>query len=268
MKDLLNGRVALVTGSARGIGRATALAMAEAGADVIVHYRRQREQAEAVAREVEALGRRVLLVQADLEEEDQVHQLFNAVQDAFGHLDILVANAAATAFKPILALRAHHLERTYRLVVWSLIWAVQRAAPLMEGRQGRIITLSGHGSRFTIPHYATIGSAKGAVESLTRYLAYELGPRRITCNAIAPGVVDTDSSRYYMGERFGAFREAVSRHTPLGRIATPEDVARVAVFLASDLAGFVTGQVITVDGGLTLTSGPFEVEGFGPEPMR
>ncbi|MBX5467321.1 MAG: SDR family oxidoreductase [Firmicutes bacterium] len=258
MRGLLADRVALVTGSARGIGRATALAMAEAGADVVVHYRRHRAEAEAVADTIRSRGRQALLVEADLEQESEVHRLFNRVQDAFGHLDILVANAAATAFRPLAELKPHHLERTYRLVVFSLVWAVQRAAPLMEGRQGRIITVSGHGSHFTLPLYATIGSAKSAVESLTRYLAYELGPRRITCNCIAPGVVDTDSARYYTAERWPSFAEAVARHTPLGRVATPEDVARVAVFLASDLAGFVTGQVIAVDGGLTLTSAPFE----------
>ena len=119
--------------------------------------------------------------------------------------------------------------------------------------------MSGHGTSFTIPVYATIGSAKAAVETLTRYLAYELGPRQITCNTIAPGVVETDSARFYMGARYEEFVDAVTRETPLGRLARPKDIADVAVFLASDAARFITGQVIRVDGGLTITSGPFEI---------
>jgi enoyl-[acyl-carrier protein] reductase III len=259
MSGLLEGKVALITGSSRGIGKASALAMARQGADVVVHYNRQAELAEAVTREIEELGRRSIAVQANLESSEDIARMFDTVAETFGRLDIFMANAAATAFKPLLQMKPYHIDRTYRLLINALVDCVQRAVPLMEGRPGRIITVTGHGTDFTLPLYGSIGSAKAAVETLTRYLSYELGAHGITCNAIAPGVVATDSARFYMGDQYAAFEREVSRHTPLGRLATPEDVADVAVFLASDMARFITGQVIRVDGGLTHTSGPFEV---------
>jgi enoyl-[acyl-carrier protein] reductase III len=255
---LLQNRIALITGSSRGIGRAMAWAMADAGADIVVHYHKQADLAAETAAGVEARGRRAVVVGANLEEPEDIAHLFGEVRDAFGALDIFVANAAATAFKPSLALKPHHFERTFNLIVRSVVLAVQHAVPLMEGRPGRIITVSGHGTPFTLPAYAALGSAKGAVETWTRYLAYELGPRGITANCLSPGVIATDSARYYLGETFADLDRAVSRDTPLGRMGVPEDVALAAVFLASDLSRFVTGQVLRVDGGLSLTSGPFE----------
>lgn len=259
MSDALRGKKALITGSSRGIGRATALAMADSGADVVIHYHRQAELAEEVAQEVAARGREALVVPANLEDLTDVDRMFDLIQERWGCLDIFMANAAATAFKSLADVKPYHFERTYRLIVQSLIHSVQRAVPLMGARGGRIITMSGHGTPFTIPLYATIGSAKSAVETLTRYLAYELGAKGITCNTIAPGVVETDSARFYMGDRYHEFEQVVSQHTPLGRLGRPEDVADVAVFLASDAARFITGQIIRVDGGLTVTTGPFEV---------
>lgn len=255
---LLEGKKAVITGSSRGIGRAAALAMVREGASVAVTYNRSQEMAEALVSKLRALGGEALLVQADLEKPEGVDQLFDTVEDAWGELDIFMANAAATAFKQLEDMKPYHLSRTYDLLVQGLVQSVQRCLPLMEGREGRVITMTGHGTSFTLPYYASIGSAKAAVETITRYLAYELGERGITCNAIAPGVVATDSARYYMGDRFDAFNDEVSRQTPLGRLANPADVADVAVFLASNLGRFVTGQTIVVDGGLTLTSGPFE----------
>lgn len=258
MNGALEGRVALVTGSSRAIGRAMAWALADAGADVIVHYHKQQAMAEETAREVEARGRRALVVQANLESPDEIGHLAQTLGDAPGHLDILVANAAATAFKPSLDLKPHHFERTFNLIVRSLVLLVQHAVPLMAGRSGRIITVSGHGTDFTLPNYAALGSAKGAVETWTRYLAYELGPQGITANCLSPGVIDTDSARYYLGPEFSVLNQKVSSMTPLRRMGRPDDVAGAAVWLASDSAAFVTGQVIRVDGGLSLVSGSFE----------
>lgn len=255
---LLKDRVALITGSSRGIGRATAWAMADQGADVVVHYHRARDMAEETAAGVEARGRRALTVGANLEDPEEIAALFAAVAGFRGGLDIFMANAAATAFKSSMDMRSHHFERTYNLIVRSLMLAVQHAVPLMEGRAGRVITVSGHGTQFTLANYAALGSAKGAVEVWTRYLAYELGGRGVTANCISPGVIATDSARYYLGDTFDRLDAAVKRDTPLSRMGTPEDVAGAAVWLASDLSAFVTGQVIRVDGGLSLTSGPFE----------
>lgn len=255
---LLAGKKALVTGSSRGIGRAAALAFAREGADVAVHYRRQQDQAELVAAAVRALGREAIVVQAELESPDEVRRLFDEIAQHWHGLDIFMANAAASAFKPVSELKAHHLERTYQLLVHNFVLAVQQAVPLMQGRSGRIITMTGHGVHYTLPRYGNIASAKGAVETLTRYLAAELGEQQITVNAIAPGVIGTESEQFYMGAKLAEFDAACSAATPLGRVGTAEDVADAAVFLASDLARFVTGQTIVVDGGLTLTSGPFQ----------
>ncbi len=259
---LLAGKKALVTGSSRGIGRATALAFAREGADVAVHYRRQPEPARTVAAEIRAMGREALVIRAEWESAEEIGQLFDEIAERWQGLDIFMANAAASTFRPIMDLKPYHVQRTYRMLVENFILSAQRAVRLMEGREGRIITVTGHGSQFTLPRYGNIGSAKSAVESLTRYLAAELGHRHITVNGIAPGVVTTDSEEFYMGEKLEEFHRVCVQATPLERIGTPEEVADAAVFLASPLARFVTGQIIAVDGGLTLTSGPFQ-ETFG-----
>jgi enoyl-[acyl-carrier protein] reductase III len=204
------------------------------------------------------MGREVLVVQAELESPEDVHRLFDQIDEHWHGLDIFMANAAASVFKPVVELKAHHLERTYRLLVDNFILSVQRAVPLMEGRSGRIITVTGHGVHFTLPRYGNIASAKGALETLTRYLAVELGQKQITVNAIAPGVIGTESEQFYMGDKLAEFDAACSAATPLGRVGDAEDVADAAVFLGSDLARFITGQTLVVDGGLTLTSGPFQ----------
>lgn len=253
----LDGRWALVTGASRGIGRATAVHLARQGANVIVHYHKRKENAEATARLVEEEGGRARVLGADLERLEEIERLFETVSSETGHLDILVANAAATAFKQIEDVRAHHLERSFNLILRSLVRMVQLAVPLMEGREGRVITVSGHGTPFTLPKYVVLGSVKGAVEAFTRYAAYEFAPKGITCNCVSPGVIDTDSARYYMGDAYGAFMDRVSAATPVGRMGTPEDVAALVGFLASSESRFVTGQVIRVDGGISLTSAPF-----------
>lgn len=258
MAGLLEGKKAFITGSSRGIGKATAIAMAKQGADIVVHYRREADQAEEVAAEIRALGRDALIVKAELESQEDINAAFDAIEANWQHLDIFVASAAASAFKPIENLKDYHLDKTYRVVIHSTVFAAQRCLPLMEGRQGRIITMSSMGSTYTLPRYTTLGTAKAALESLTRYMASEFGPRGITVNAINPGVVDTESAKFYGGDNYDAYNRDVIAHTPLGRLASADDVADTAVFLASDMSRFITGQVIQVDGGLTLLTGGFE----------
>lgn len=253
----LSGRTILVTGASRGIGRATAVHLACQGADVVVHYNKMAELAEETASQVRETGQRALVMQADLESAEAIEGLFAAIRETVGHLDALVANAAATAFKRVTDLKSHHLERTFGLVVHALVRMVQLALPLMEGRDGRIVTVSGHGTPFTLPNYAALGTAKGAVETFTRYVAAECAPMGVTANCVSPGVIDTDSARFYMGEGYDRFKSRVSRATPMGRMGSPEDVAAVIGFLVSPASRFVTGQVITVDGGLSLVSPPF-----------
>lgn len=248
------GKIALVTGASRGIGRATALRLAEGGADVVIHYRQREAQAREAAEAVEALGRRGLTVRADLEKPEEIRELFSAVGAEFGALDIFVANAATTAFRDILDLKDYNVTRTYQITVLALIQSVQAATRLMEGRAGRIVTLSSFPTTRYLPGYATLASAKAAVETLTRYLACELAGRGINVNCVSPGLVLTDSSRIYGGEDYERFEQAIVEATPKGRAATPDEIARVIAFLCSDDAEWITGQVIVVDGGMTLTS--------------
>lgn len=246
------GKIAVVTGASRGIGRATALLLGQRGADVVVHYRTEEARAAEVVEALTALGRRAEMLRADLEHPDQISAFFPAIEARFGHLDIFVANAAATAFRPFLELRPHHLNRTYQLNVFAFVQAAQEAIRLMRGRRGRIVTVSGFPTQRYLPDYTLLASAKAALETLTRYLAVEAAPLGITVNAVSPGVVDTDSLEFYKAPDPENFTRAVVACTPKGRVGTPEDIARVIAFLCSDDAEWIVGQTLVVDGGLTL----------------
>jgi enoyl-[acyl-carrier protein] reductase III len=252
------GKIALVTGASRGIGRATALTLARGGADVVVHYHRHEAQAEEVARAIEAAGRRALVAGADLEQPEEIGRLFDRIAETFGALDFFIANHAATAFKATLDVKPHHIQRTFDLVVRALVLCVQRAVPLMEGRDGVIVTIGGQGTVECLPNYAILASAKAAMEAWTRYLAYELAGRGITANCVSPGVIATDSARFYGGDRFEEFDRLIADFTPRGRMGTPEEVASVVAFLCSPAARYIVGQTIVVDGGLSLVAAPFE----------
>lgn len=257
------GRAALVTGGSRGIGRAVALHLAGEGADCAVTYRRQEGLARKVAAEIERLGRRALVVPLDLRERAQVPAAVDRVGAAFGRLDILVANAAATAFRPIVEQKPHHVGQTLALSVDAFVALVQRATPLM-GAGGRIIAVSGIDSHQAMAGHAMLGAAKAALESLVRALALELGPRGITANAVSPGFIETDSSRFYVERGLGLdYGEALGRLvalTPVRRAGRVEDVVGLVAYLASQAAGFVTGQTIVIDGGLTIVS---RLDGLG-----
>jgi len=220
----------------------------------------QSEQADADKRIAQAKAevRRAAAVAADLEKPEDITRLFDQIAERFGALDVFVANHAATAFKPTLEVKPHHFQRTFDLIVRSLVLCVQRAVPLMEGREGTIVTIGGQGAVECLPHYAVLGAAKAALAAWTRYLAYELAGRGITANCISPGVIATDSAKFYGGDRFPEFNRLVSAYTPRGRMGTPEEVAAVVAFLCSPPARFIVGQTIVVDGGLELVAAPFE----------
>ena len=204
------------------------------------------------------LGRRVLLAQADLGEPEALDVMFDRVAESFGSLDILIANAAATAFKPLLETRRHHLDKTFAITVNALVHAVQRAADLMQGRAGKVVTVSGIDARRYVPLHGTLAAAKGAAEVLTAYLACELASRGIRVNGVNPGFVDTDSAHVFGDVVYRQLADNIVPYTPMKRVGTPQDIANVVAFLCSDDAAWICGQTLTVDGGLSLTS-PFDI---------
>jgi len=242
----LTGKCALVTGAARGFGRAIALRLADEGVKVIVNYRRSKGDAEAVVAEIESRGGRAIAVRADIGKEESLEQLFETIRSECGHLDIVIANAAFGVPGKLIDTTAKHWDVTLAASARSLLDMAKRAAPLMNG-YGRIISITSDGGQRVIPGYGAVGPAKAALESLTRGLAVELAPRGIRVNGVLAGLADTKSSRSIPGA--DAVIAHARFHTPCGRIVEPEDVAQVVAFLCSQQADMICGQFITVDGG-------------------
>jgi len=249
----LTGRTALVTGSSRGIGRACALRLAEAGADVIVNYIASRSAAEETAKCIQALGRRTAIVKGDVSEEEDIASMMNFVGNTFGILDILVSNAASGGFRPLLATTARNFEAAMNTNVRALLFLVQAALPLLERAKGRakVIGLSSPGSVRSMPMYGLIGSTKAALESMVRHFALEIGNRGINLNIVQAGLVETDSTRQIPNfERVFALGKS---KTMIGeRQLQPGDVADAVLYLASPLSDMVQGQTLVIDGGASI----------------
>jgi enoyl-[acyl-carrier protein] reductase III len=249
-----SGKTALVTGSGRGIGRAIALHLARNGADVVVNFFRNRSPAEQTATEIEKLGRRALLVKANVGDLDDLNRLFAETGQAFGGLDIFVHNAASGYNRPALEQKPKGWDWTMNINARSLLFAAQLAVPLMEQRHGgSIVSLTSPGSGRVMPDYMLVGASKAAIEALTRYLAVELSPKNIVVNAVSPGIVETDALKHFdaLRQDEGLIQKAIAS-TPAGRLVTPEDVAEVVGFLCTPAASMIRGQVIVVDGGYIL----------------
>ncbi|MDM8520049.1 SDR family oxidoreductase [Anaerolineales bacterium HSG6] len=246
-------KTALVTGSSRGIGRAIALRLAEAGADVVVHYLRKKRAAHEVVSLIESMGRRAIAVKANLVDAKQIEAMFDQLEANFAPCDIFVGNAASGIPKDILAMRDKHWDWTMDINARSLLRCVKRVTPYMKQQNwGRIITLTSPGSRQTLPHYGPIGLSKAVVEALTRYLAVELASQGIIANAVSPGVVETDAlSAFPINQQ--EYLEFARKMTPANRLTTPQDVANLVAFLCSDDASMIVGQTLTVDGGFGIT---------------
>ena len=247
MSDL---KVAIVTGAGSGIGRASAIRLAEAGADVVINYVTSQSAAKEVADEIKALGRRCAVVRADVSEQEDVQCLLEFVKDAFGRLDFLVSNAATGGFRTLLDASPRNFEAAMKTNVLALLHLVQQGVTLLEKSSGRakVVTLSSHGSHLALPMYGLIGGSKAALESIIRHLALELGGRGINFNVVKAGAVETDSTRKlpFADELFsgGAYRSMTGE-----RRLTVEDVANAVLFLCSDLADMVQGETLTVDCG-------------------
>jgi enoyl-[acyl-carrier protein] reductase III len=247
----LAGRVALVTGSSRGIGRACALRLAEAGADVVINYITARSAAEDVAAAVLALGRRTAVVKADVGEPDDVAAMMDFVNETFGALDILVSNAATGGFRPLVTTTPRQFEAAMRTNVGALISLMQAALPLLErrGTGAKVIALSSPGARLALPTYGLLGATKAALESLVRHFALEVGDRGINVNAVQAGIVDTDSMRQIPNHEEVLARWQ-ARGLVSGRRLEDRHVADAVVYLASPLSDMIQGQVIVVDAGV------------------
>lgn len=243
----LEGKKALVTGASRGIGRAIAIALAEAGADVAINYAGSEGAAAETAAAVEALGRRALLVKADVGKTEAFEDMVKQVLEAFGSLDILVNNAGITRDNLIMRMKEDEFDQvieTNLKGVWSGIKAVSRQ--MMKQRSGRIINISSVVGALGNPGQANYVAAKAGVIGLTKAAARELASRGITVNCVAPGFIETDMTDKLPPE----MREQLSGQIPLARLGRPEDIASAVRFLASDAAAYMTGQTIHVDGGM------------------
>lgn len=254
METSFQNKVALVTGSGRGIGKAIALHFAKHGTDVAINFFRNRAPAEETVREVEKLGRRALLVKADVGDLDDLNRLFDEVETEFGGLDIFIHNAASGYNRPAMRQKPKGWEWTMNINARALLFAAQRAAPMMEKRGGgKIVSISSAGSVRVLPDYVVVGASKAALESLTRYLGVELISRGVNVNAVSPGVVETEALNHFASMGGGEnIIQTFTEMVPAGRLITPEEVAEVVAFLCSPAASMIVGQTIVMDGGYTL----------------
>jgi enoyl-[acyl-carrier protein] reductase III len=249
MSDALAGKIAMVTGASRGIGRAVAHKLAAAGSDVVVNYYNSHDEAEAVCAAIRALGRRAWAIQGNVGNPESVQELFAEFCRRFDRLDILVSNAATGVLKPVLEMSLKHWRWCLETNALALALLAQCAAPLMPAG-GRIVAMSSLGANRAIPGYGFIGASKAALESLVRALAQELGPRGIRVNAVSAGVVDTDALRFFPNREF--LLSSFMERAPTGTILTAEDVAAVVYLLCLPEAAMVTGHTLVVDGGFSV----------------
>jgi NAD(P)-dependent dehydrogenase (short-subunit alcohol dehydrogenase family) len=253
------GKIALITGASRGIGRALALTLAARGVVPIVGYRRNEEAADDTVAEIERLGSTGLAIRADLESMEEIQAMFDQVQERFGRLDFFVANASASNFRPLMELKPHHLERTFNTNIRAFVIGTQRAARLMD-RGGRIVVLSSYGSLRVFPTYANLGATKAALEMWARYMAAELAPQGINVNAVTPGIIDSDSLSFFYDTGLVAPLDTVVSKIPKQRPGTVQEAADSVLFLLSPASEYITGTTLVVDGGLVAVSPPYESE--------
>ncbi len=251
MERDLDGKVALVTGGGRGIGRAISLSLAERGASVVIAYLRKREAAEDTCEEMSQQGVKAMAARCNVGDEAELDSLFDSIAEMFGSLDLFVSNAATGVIRGVGELDAKAWDWTLDANARAFLLGARRARELMTAG-GNMVALSSLGSTRVLPGYAVVGASKAAIEALVRYLAVELAAEGIRVNAVSPGVVDTDALTYFPMR--AEMLERARILTPAGRIVTPEDVARTVTFLTSQRASMITGQTIVVDGGASLVA--------------
>lgn len=245
----LEKKVAIVTGASKGIGAAIAKRLAAAGAAVVVNYASSREGADRVVADISAHGGRALAVQGDVAKIADVQRLFEETRRAFGPVDVLVNNAGVYQFDAIEAVTEREFHRQFDTNVLGPLLATQEAVKHFGSGGGSVINVSSIAATAAVPNSAVYSATKGALEAMTRVLAAELGPRKIRVNTIAPGGVETEGV-HTLGVMGSDFEKQMVAQTPLGRLGQPDDIAGVAVFLASDAARWVTGERIAASGGM------------------
>ena len=246
--NILAGKCALITGSGRGIGRAIALELARHGTHVVINYFRHRDPAEETASQVRALGVNALVIKAHVGDVDGMQRLATAAVETFGAVDILIGNAASGVLRPVLKQELKGWDWTLNINTRSILLGARTLAPAMAERGwGRIIGITSIGSTRVLPEYSIVGISKAGIEALIRYLAVELAPHGIVCNAVSPGVVETEALDFFPSkDDILAFSR---QRTPVGRLVTADEIARVVAWLCTDEARMIVGQTIVVDGG-------------------
>jgi 3-oxoacyl-[acyl-carrier protein] reductase len=249
MAQKLTGKVAVVTGASKGIGAAIAAQLAAEGAAVAVNYATSRDGAERVVADITRRGGKAVAVQANVAQEADIVRLFAETKKAFGKLDILVNNAGVYEFLPLEQVTAAHFHKMFDLNVLGLVLATREAVKHFGPGGGSVINISSLVATLAPATAAVYSASKAAVDAVTRSLAKELGPRKIRVNSINPGLVETEGV-HAAGFAEGDFRQSTERQTPLGRIGQPQDIAPAAVFLASAEAAWITGETLTIAGGM------------------
>lgn len=245
----LKGKVAIVTGASKGIGAGIAKGLAAAGASVVVNYASSKEGADRVVAEITSKGGKAVAVQGDVAKEADVKRLFAETKKAFGTLDVLVNNAGVYQFAPLESVTEEEFHREFNTNVLGLILATREAAKYFGPEGGSVINLGSVASSITPPNSVVYTATKAAIDAVTGVLAKELGPKKIRVNSINPGGVETEGT--HSGGIVGSdFQKQMVAQTPLGRFGQPEDIAPVAVFLASEASGWLTGEVLRASGGL------------------
>jgi NAD(P)-dependent dehydrogenase (short-subunit alcohol dehydrogenase family) len=252
----LKGKVALVTGASKGVGRGIALELARAGCAVAVNYHSDLKGAEATAGEIAALGAEAAILQANVGQSADVDRMFTGLLERFSRLDILVNNAGVQTWKALLDLEEQEWDRVIDTNLKGTFLCTQRAARMMKDGGGSIVNIGSGCNKIAFPHLVDYTASKGGIEQLTKVAAVELGKYRIRVNCVAPGAIEIERTKMEAGD----YAATWAAQTPMGRVGTPEDVANAVAFLCDDRSEFISGQTLWVDGALfTRPVWPYEI---------